>query len=115
MTHSFPLPPSANKYWRHVGSRIIVSQEARLYKATVGKLAMLDRVEPLTGSVAVTIHIYRARKIGDLDNFVKVLLDGMQGVLFIDDSQVVELHLFRHDDKQDPRVEVEVEIAESCA
>jgi Holliday junction resolvase RusA-like endonuclease len=38
----------------------------------------------------------------------KVTLDALCGVLYGDDDQIVELHSFRHDDKNNPRVEVEV-------
>jgi crossover junction endodeoxyribonuclease RusA len=65
-------------------------------------------MRPFAGPVAVYLHVYRARKAGDLDNSAKVLLDALQGVAYNDDAQIVELHLYRHDDKANPRVEVEV-------
>lgn len=37
----------------------------------------------------VTIHLYRySRKAADADNMVKAILDGMNGTLYADDSQV---------------------------
>lgn len=57
--------------------------------------------------VAVTLRMYGAAK-GDVDNIAKAVLDGMNKVVYADDSQVDELHVYRwrHDPK--PRVEVEV-------
>lgn len=52
--------------------------------------------------------MYRKAKRGDLDNFLKCLLDGMQGVMYKNDKQIVELVARRHDDKLNPRVEVKV-------
>lgn len=108
MTHQFPLPPSSNRYWRMVKGRMLVSSEAKDYKTTVGMLARCARVPQLTGPVAVTVHVYRERKAGDLDNFLKVLIDAMEGTFFRNDSQVREIHATLADDKHNPRVEVEV-------
>jgi len=108
MTYRYPLPPSANKYWRLARGRLIVSDEAKQYKHTVAMLAKVDGVRPLTGPVAVEITVYRARRSGDLDNFAKITLDAMQGLFFANDSQVVELHMRLADDKHSPRIEVAV-------
>jgi len=59
--------------------------------------------------VAVTVRLYRPAKRGDIDNSLKVLLDALQGHVYNDDAQIVELHAYRYDDKRDPRVEVDVE------
>ena len=104
-----PMPPSANDYWRFVNGRVLVSSDARQYKETAGWLAKSAGLsEPMTGEVAVTLHVYRRQKSGDLDNRIKVLLDSLRGVIYQDDSQVVEIHAYRHEDRYDPRVEVEV-------
>lgn len=71
-------------------------------------LAKVDGVRPLTGPVALTLRVYRARKSGDLDNFQKILIDGLAGTFYKNDSQIVEIHAYLHDDKHSPRVEVEV-------
>lgn len=88
-----------------------MSQRARQYKATVKFKAMQehDLPDPLEGEVVVSLVVYRKRKVGDLDNFQKVLLDALRGVAFNDDSQVVEIHARREDDAENPRVEVRVE------
>lgn len=109
MTYRYPLPPSANRYWRHYRGRTVVSDEARQYKQTLAMLAKVDQVQLLTGPVAVTMRVFRARRAGDLDNRLKVLLDAMQNVFYENDSQVVEIHASLHDDKHDPRVEVSVQ------
>lgn len=106
--HSFPLPPSANRYWRLAKGRLIVSDEARRYKAAVAMLARCDGVKLLSGPVRLTLRVFRARKSGDLDNRIKILGDALQGVFYANDAQVVEIHATLHDDKFDPRIEVEV-------
>ena len=32
------------------------------------------------------------------------MLDALNGIVYLDDSQVVEIHAFREDDKENPRV-----------
>ena len=113
MIHEFPLPPSGNRYWRHVRGRVIISAEAEQYRAVVKMLANCDRVTQLTGPVAVTVNVFRARKAGDLDNRLKVLLDAAQGVFYENDAQIRELHAYLHDDKHHPRVEISVQSIQS--
>lgn len=83
-----------------------------MYKAAVKMRALVHGYGPYappSGPVDVTVHVFRPRKAGDLDNALKVLLDALSGIAYVDDDQVVSLHAFRHDDKERPRVEVEVE------
>jgi Holliday junction resolvase RusA-like endonuclease len=40
-----------------------------------------------------------------------VALDALQGSLYLNDSQIVALHLYRYDDKANPRIEVSVQDA----
>lgn len=102
------LPPSANRYWRYGPNGVYVSEEAENYKAGVKWKALHQHLQPMAGNVAVYVHVYRARKAGDLDNFAKVMIDALKGAAYHDDNQVTELHMWRHDDKDDPRVEVEL-------
>lgn len=102
-----PEPPSANRYWRVFRNRAVKTDAARAYCDRAVWLRMAGA--PFSESVAVTIHWYRSRRSGDLDNRAKVVLDALQGVAFVRDSQVTELHMFRHDDKEKKgRVEVVV-------
>ena len=101
---TLPEAPSGNRYWRKTkNGRTYVSAEAQKYINTVRRMFA---GEMLTGPIAVVICWYRRRKAGDLDNRNKVALDAMQGVIYEDDSQIVEIHAYRHEDKKNPRMEV---------
>lgn len=65
--------------------------------------------EPWQGPVGVEIRIYLKvnRTRGDGDNYMKSLLDSMNGIIFEDDSQVVEGH-FHILDGEPQRTEVRV-------
>jgi crossover junction endodeoxyribonuclease RusA len=107
-----PYPPSANRYWRSFRGRVVKSQEARDYQQTVICLADVGASNGfptlLTGAVGLQLNFYRPQRRGDLDNRIKVLVDALQGIAYVDDSQVTELHAYLHDDNQIPRVEVNV-------
>lgn len=105
---TLPMPPSANRYWRKTfQGRVYVSEEAKAYRQEVGLLT-LRSPKPLKGQISVTIRFYRARKSGDLDNRLKILFDVLQGLVYEDDEQIIEIHAFRFDNRLNPRVEVEI-------
>ena len=101
-------PPSANRYWRVFRGMVVKSKEAREYQKSVA-LRFAGR-KPMRGNVIVSLNVFRPRKSGDLDNTVKVLLDALKKIAYVDDSQVVELHVWRNDDKFNPRVVVKCEL-----
>jgi crossover junction endodeoxyribonuclease RusA len=104
-----PYPPANNRYYRSVPGRgVLLSAEARRYKEEAGMVALAAGVRPVDGPVALTITLYRPAKRGDVDGRLKGLLDALNGIAYQDDSQVVELHAYRLDDKDYPRVEVQV-------
>lgn len=109
---TLPYPPSTNRYWRNVRGRMIVSPEAKAYKAEVGWLARQAGIEPLEGELFVTARVYRPRKAGDLSNRQKVLEDALEGFAYLDDSQIAGYYYTRHDDKKNPRVELEIDVME---
>ncbi len=58
----------------------------------------------------VVVRIFRTHEGagGDLDNYVKAVTDGINGVAFPDDRYIRELRASLHQDQSRPRVEVEV-------
>jgi Holliday junction resolvase RusA-like endonuclease len=98
-----PVPPSVNRYWMVANNRIIVTTEARNYKQKIF-YQLANKLEPLRGDVAINFTVYRPMKRGDLDNYCKVMLDALNGICWLDDSQIVEIHAFRDDDKINPHV-----------
>jgi len=107
MEYSFtiPVPPSANRYWMVANNRIIVTPEAKTYKTRIFYQLGSKIENPLRQDVAINFTVFRPSKRGDLDNYNKVMLDALKGICYLDDSQVVEIHAFRADDKTNPRVE----------
>jgi Holliday junction resolvase RusA-like endonuclease len=60
------------------------------------------RDNPLVNPLAVTLHFYKNANItaktryGDIDNLVKAVFDAGNEILWLDDSQIVELHAYKH-------------------
>lgn len=107
MKLTIPYPPSVNRYWLTArGGRRFLSKQARLFKEQVKQLVGNQQI--LTGPVSLSIDVFRPRKRGDLDNVMKAILDSFNGLLYKDDGQVVIIIARRHDDKLNPRVEVEI-------
>lgn len=110
MKLTLPLPPMANRYWRYWRGRVVRSPEAERYILGVKMRALTaGHRAPIPGFVSVSIGIFRQRKAGDLDGFLKVLLDSLQGVAFENDKQVIEIHARRMDDPSNPRATITVE------
>ena len=66
----------------------------RSWEERVGAEFMAVHGAPqIVGPVAVRIVFNQ--KSGDLDNLAKAILDGLNGVAFVDDSQVCQLHISR--------------------
>lgn len=106
MEIELPYPPSSNRYWRNFRGRTVVSEEARDYKDAVSLICNSAAVTPLDGEVVVHLRIRRPAKRRDIDNHIKVTLDALQGHLYGNDSQIVELHVTMQDDKRNPGVTI---------
>lgn len=106
---TLPYPPSVNHMYTHTARGVFMSEAGKAFKLEARCCVSHHEWRFLLGTpLAVTMHIYRPRKAGDIDNRVKLILDSMNDVLWVDDSQICELHVYRHDDKQNPRIELEV-------
>ena len=109
MKFKVDYPPSLNSLWRVFRGRSILSRKAREYRKVIQYQALEQSVTLQDGPLCVTLHLFRPAKRGDIDNASKALLDSLNGIAWNDDSQIIEMHLYRGDDKQFPRVEINVE------
>jgi Holliday junction resolvase RusA-like endonuclease len=68
---------------------------------------------PIEDDVAVWIRIYYASRRPDLDD--SIILDAMQGLIYVNDRQVKERHIYWSLDRINPRADIVVaQIGESC-
>lgn len=99
--------------------------EVANYKAYVkAMIALADPPKPLLdGPLVLSVDVFIKRPKSwpkrrqhadtkpDLDNYIKLLSDCLEGLVYTNDSRIVELRARKHLDES-PRVEVRVESAE---
>jgi crossover junction endodeoxyribonuclease RusA len=96
VTLRLPYPVSANRYWRHVGHKVVRSAAAKQYCGAIAVMAMREGFRPTSEAVEVGIRLLpKLTKKGqaseiclDLSNAWKVAEDALQGLLFENDRQV---------------------------
>lgn len=95
LTFQFPYPPSVNAYWLQSGKRRYISKRGVEFKKAVH--AILDGVQGFGNApVEVSIILYpRDKRLLDIDNCCKAIMDSMNGKLFDDDQQVWKLTVER--------------------
>ena len=131
LTFDFPpvaqARPRATRFGR--GIRLYDPKQVHVYKSQLAESAQfMYHDEPLAGPLKVELWFYRPvqksiskkerslRITGahrptvkaDVDNFIKSTLDGLNGLLWEDDRQIVDIvaHKYYSDH---PRIEIEVE------
>ncbi len=107
-----PLPPSANDYWRLGWVRgkpaLILSREARAYKAAIALKGRVQKRVPLEGPVELRLVVHFSDNRSDLSNRIKVLEDALQGVAYVNDRQVQRLSAERGENRFPAFVQVTV-------
>lgn len=88
---------------------VYTPQETKRYERQVMLIAAAAaKGKVFFNDIAIGIKLYFSdRKFGDIDNYAKSILDGLQGTLFENDKQVARLSVERYIDKKE-RAEVYV-------
>jgi Holliday junction resolvase RusA-like endonuclease len=79
--------------------------------ATVAKSAMCG-LQPYSCPVEVTLRLWRkykntSRRYGDCDNHLKSIMDALNGVVYLDDAQIISASV-KKIQSTTPKVEVEI-------
>jgi len=95
LTLTFPYPCSVNAYWLASGHRRYISKRGMEFKKAVQEIC---RNVATFGDkpVEVSIILYpRDKRLLDIDNICKCVLDSMNGIIYDDDQQVWKLTVER--------------------
>lgn len=86
-----PFPPTVNTYWRHVGSKVLLSSAGRKYRKAVAFQCECQGAWSFGThrlNVSIDVHLPDNRK-RDLDNLPKGILDSLAHAgVYVDDSQI---------------------------
>ena len=101
MEFKLPYPISANTYWRKTNRGIVyLSPAGRKYKDTVIKnYGFINKPVDALLAMEITIHPALTKKgiaskrLIDIDNGNKCILDSLIGIAYVDDKQIKELHI----------------------
>lgn len=95
-----PYPISTNRYWRNSKNGTYISDEGKMFKATVQRhYAYIIKPKLHDVELFITIHPKLTKKgiahksLIDIDNCGKCVLDSLIGIIYIDDKQVKVLHI----------------------
>jgi len=93
-----PYPPSVNAYWLQSGRRKYISKRGVAFKQAVAEYVIMNNT-PKLGAIRLQMDIIlrpRSKKLMDIDNCAKAILDSLQDAgVFDDDSQVWKLTIER--------------------
>jgi Holliday junction resolvase RusA-like endonuclease len=119
LTFTIEGPPKAwQRAVANARGAIYTPNETRAYqkrvKETAGVAIMMHGRWPWIPTelpIKLTLRVFfKDAHRRDLDNVAKSASDAGNKVLWADDSQIAELHVYRHIDKVRPRLEFEVSV-----
>ena len=111
------IPQGRPRFYRGVA---VDPPKCKQFKETFAWLLLREVGQyalPFTGAVKVDIKVYRqsskfnsaiVHQYGDVDNLAKGILDACTGILWIDDAQIVDLHIVKYITDFKPYVELEI-------
>lgn len=88
------LPPSVNACFRTTKrGGIYRSKKYREFLLTIDQFFETVKYEMLEGDIILNVEFEcKSKRKRDLDNLLKALIDSLEGRLFENDSQIVEIH-----------------------
>ena len=117
---TLPVPPSINHQYATVNGRRVLSAAGRGYKMSAARQVLVtlarcahrnDLLRTLrSDSLALAIHFYFTSPLRrDVDGGLKIAQDALCEALGINDNRIQEIHLYKHRDRANPRIEVSLQ------
>jgi len=118
ITLDLPYPPSINNYWIASGHRRFISKRGQEFRQAVW-IECLQRRVPKLGSQSLMVHIIlkpRNKKLMDIDNCAKAILDSLEHAnIFDSDVQVQKLLIERGQQIKGGGCQVMIEVIPSSS
>lgn len=119
---TLPVPPSVNHQYATVNGRRLLSAKGRAYKNLVGQQILLalahsphrDTLGAMLrhANLALSINFFFVSALRrDTDGGLKIAQDALCEGLGLNDNRVVEIHLYRFQDRSNPRMDIRLAVA----
>ena len=112
------FPPSVNNYYAHTKQGIYIKKDGKAYRrvtqdAVNEQCSNVDQL-PLNEKILVTVILAPPdNRVRDVDNYMKCLLDALtQAGVWVDDSQIDQLLIYRATKLSKGAVYIRIEEAE---
>ena len=106
------LPPSVNSCYRSYGKNVIKSTKLKEFEQKMIQYfdSQEEDINMFDGKLKLTVSFYlKGNRSIDLDNMLKALLDGCEGILFQNDKMIYEIHAEKFNNSSDFRTVVVLE------
>ena len=106
------MSPAINRMYKTTrAGGFYKTQEAKdwIDEATYSLMQYRTKYKMIDGTVSLRVDFYFKRD-RDIDSSLKSLFDLLQGKLYKNDSQIIELWVRKFINKEDPRIEIEMGI-----
>lgn len=122
MALTLPIPPSVNHQYATVNGRRLLSAKGRAFKAFVGQHILVALAQSPHGatlrhnlqqaSLSLSIRFFFASSLRrDTDGGLKIAQDALCEGLGLNDNRVMETHLYKYQDRDNPRMEILLAVA----
>lgn len=103
-------PYSTNSLYRHGRGISYMTKKGRELKISyIKQIQEQYTKKPTDKKLSLEIHLYFGNeRIHDWDNFHKISMDAMTGLVWDDDSQIEKATVEKHKDKLNPRIEINI-------
>lgn len=103
-------PQSTNHIYKRHGNIIYLSKPGKDLKISYSEQVQEQyKGKPLEGSLKLRLELFFGdKRIRDIDNYNKLILDACKGLLWGDDKQIMELTIVKNYDKENPRIEMDL-------
>ncbi|HVG02063.1 MAG TPA: RusA family crossover junction endodeoxyribonuclease [Nitrospira sp.] len=119
---TLPVPPSVNHQYATVNGRRLLSAKGRAYKDLVGQQILValahsphrDTLGTMLrqANLALSINFFFVSALRrDTDGGLKIAQDALCEGLGLNDNRVVEIHLYRFQDRNNPRMDIRLSVA----
>ncbi len=102
------MPLTTNSLYAHTGRMRFMTKKGKDNKEALAWEARTQyKGKPMEGSVSLKVDLcWGDRRNHDIDN-IKVLLDSMTGILWLDDGQITDLHITKRFERNNQNVVLE--------